>query len=238
MGTQGRLILTVNFNGQTNRVDHAREMHRGMLSVLHLFQQHEMPATWMMRDPALAKPLCQEIQSRPGQEIGLLADGSWIGAGRNILSRELLRRVEPARIAGIPISTMSVPKLDGNLDLLVRHRISAVEVHGPQLAQSSRRYGIWQISSTERVPGRKGMFNGRLSYRRLIRNCIKSQQTILLSVDGDAVVADESARKVLQSVCAYAAKQPDLQVRGFAELGKELLAVAPATPSRSILRAV
>lgn len=238
MGTSGQLIWSVNLTPTTGLEDR-RSLQDGASATLELFRRHQMPATWTASDPAAQAAICRQVQRFPGQDVGLLGDDSWIGVGRTTFARELTRRAEAARAAGIPICCLATggASLDNNLDILVRHRIATIRVDGAQWGMaSSRRYGIWQLSVTDALPGRGGLWGGRFGYRRLVRQCARQRLTTMLVVDA-VKLADPAAQKLLDHVCRYAAKQSNLVVSEFAQLARRMVSPTAATGSGSILRA-
>ena len=239
MGANGQLVWSVNLSSAEASLESNRKLQSGAAATLDILHRHQMPATWTAPDPAGVASICHQVLAHPGHDIGLLGDPSWIGAGRTVFSRELTGRSEAARSAGIPVSCLATggASLDSSLDILVRHRISTIRVDGAQWGMaSSRRYGIWQLSVTAPVPGRPGLWGGRFSYRRLIRQCARQSQTILLLVDA-AKMAEPASRKLLESLCRFAAKQSQLVPCEFAQLARRMLAPASSAGTRSILRA-
>ncbi|MCA9178376.1 MAG: hypothetical protein KDB14_28140 [Planctomycetales bacterium] len=229
---RARLVWTVNCRANGASTEDARDQLEAAKSVLKLMERFQMAATWMLPDPVVQRPLCERITSYQGQEIGLLGE-SLDSNDRDGFARELARRVEPARNSGIPISTLSLSRLEGNLDLLVRHRISAVRVEQAKSVKSCRRFGVWQIASSEVVPSRQGFWGARAS-RAAIDQLIRDGQTALYVVDLAALGRGEQL-KSLEAVCKHVARQ-GLKVCSFAELGRRLVSTEVVRPARSILK--
>lgn len=231
----GRLIWCVNFTGACYRKSDVQRVQRGVISMLHTFQQYQMPATWMLPDPMAQLHIASNVMERPGQSVGLLA-GEWALQGRNVLAKELSARVETPRAQGIDIHTVAVAKMDAHWDLLVRHQISAVRLDHDEASASSRRFGIWQASNTETVPGKTGFWQ-RMGVRRMVANAARNQQTMVITIDGDRVVSDDLAAKSFQDVCRTVARTATLKVEDFAAVGRRMVSAHTTRPARSILRA-
>lgn len=238
MGTPGQLIWSVNLSAHDGDISSAQALQAGAEATLEVLRRHRMPATWTAPEPAQLKPLCGRI-AEAGHELGLLGDSDWIGAGRTKFVNELTRRSEAARAAGLPISCLATggAPLDHNLDILVRQRISTIRVDGAQWGMaSSRRFGIWQLSVSDVVPGRRGLGGGRLGYQRLIRQCARHRQTMLLVIEASAM-ADRSRVRLLDRLCRTAARQSQLAICPFAEVARRMLAGSESAGAGSILRA-
>ena len=101
-----------------------------------------------------------------------MGDRYWIGktAGRTRFARELARRVSQARTAGIEAVTLvpRVAPVAEHIDLVVKHGIRAV-VETTDDADARREtttgpralhYGVWEFSTTERLPLRSSWLPG------------------------------------------------------------------------------
>lgn len=231
----GRVIWCVNFTGACYRKSDVQRVQRGLIGMLQTFQQYEMSATWMLPDPLAQMHVANHVMERPRQTVGLLA-GDWALNGRNELARELSARVEAPRARGINIHTMAVAKMDAHWDLLVRHQISAVRLDHGEASASSRRFGIWQASNGDTVPGKTGFWQ-RMQVRRMLASAARQRQTIIITIDGDHVVTDEQGAKSFRDVCRTAARLPSFGVDDFASVGRRMVAARVTRPAQSILRA-
>jgi hypothetical protein len=185
-------------------------------------------------------------------EIAVLGDRAWLGpgCGRGRLERELTRRFDGARKAGIPATTLALRNLDQvrDLDLLLDHGVTALRgpaVAGPQsnskLLAPPIRFGIWQVPSGWKFPARRGWWLPAVwSIRREIKRAIMRQAVVHLHIDAPFLAASgDGELKLLERVLRYAAARREsgqLAIRAIAEIAAETLAERAPAPSRSILR--
>jgi hypothetical protein len=133
------------------------------LSLVELLDQHGVPATWGVSNPALSAATEVIRAARLTHEIAVLGERLWLGDGTtpSRLAREFERRFDGARRAGVEVSTLLLRETPEHLDLnvLLGHGITGVR--GPAAAANAEkishrtgnlRYGIWQVQSPIQVP--------------------------------------------------------------------------------------
>ena len=124
--------------------------------ILHELEKNEFIATWILHDPRLqdARELTQ--QSDFSQEVSIFLDTARQADQRTVLSHQLADLIGRSRNLGVRITTLSTNSRieQGNLNLLVRNKISMVNPHGGIQLQSlsvksleprSLRYGVWEV---------------------------------------------------------------------------------------------
>jgi hypothetical protein len=216
-----------------------------------LLDQHQLPATWAVADPAISASTEPILASPIGHELAVLADRSWFGAGsgRLRLRRELSRRFDRARRAGISLSTLALRNVDEvtEVDLLVEQGI--VAIRGPAVSpdetsrpvRSSSRADIWHLPAAWQLPMQSAWWlPSNWSIKRRIRQALRNQSAVHVAIDSPLIVEDDtSSLEGLGELFAWisalsAAGQ--LQVSTLGRLGKQFVSQHAATPSRSILR--
>src|SRR6186997_582253 len=128
----GTLLLSVDLEpdpaqpdgGLIDRLDQLRRR------LIELTGSLAVPATWAVADPVLSVATESILNTKAGHEIAVLGDRAWLGpgCGRVRLQRELARRFDGARKAGISVTTLALRNLDQvrELDLLLDHGITAL----------------------------------------------------------------------------------------------------------------
>ncbi len=238
-------------------VDRNLDRHRGLAEVteqlFEMFNRHRLPATWAVGDPAHSAAAGLVAASETKHGLALLGDRYWIGktAGRTRFARELARRVSQARTAGIEAVTLlpRVAPVAEHIDLVVKHGIRAV-VETTDHADSRREtttapralhYGVWEFSTTERLPLRSSWLpGGGWKLFRKIRRAAREAATIHVVIDASAVeVAGRSASNAIERLMRRVAKLRDrglVQVETLGTAATRLSDLPVATPQRSILR--
>lgn len=250
----GTLVLSVDLEpdleqhggNQTGRLDHVRRQ------LLELMGAVSVPATWAVADPVLSVATESIRAASTSHEIAVLGDRAWLGTGcgRMRLERELSRRFEGARKAGIPVTTLALRNLDQvrDLDLLLDHGITALRGPAADSPATSGtcsappiRFGIWQAPAGWKLPARRTWWlPSTWSIRREIRRAFSRQSLVHLHIDAPrlAVLGDHELRSI-RRVLRFAATRRDagqLTIRTINQVAAEALAERAAVPSRSILR--
>lgn len=249
----GRLILSVDLEldlahhePDQRRLDEVRKRLVDFTRTLRL------PATWAVADPVLSAATESILAAGVGHEIAVLGERAWLGrgCGRVRLERELARRFDNARRAGIAVSTLALRNVEQvlDLDLLLDHGVTAVRGPAVESRQAARklaappiRYGIWQPPAAWKIPPQSAWWtpSGWL-IRREIRRAIRQQTILHLEIDAPRLVsAPDQAMTLVTAVLAYAAARRDagqLEVLTIGQVARQALAERTSAPSRSILR--
>jgi hypothetical protein len=106
----GRLLLSIDLEldfPQRGRADLNR-LDAATSALLALCERCQLAATWAVADPAYSAATDLIRAASPRNEVAVLGDQSWVGpgAGRQRFSRELARRFDSARAAGIDATTL------------------------------------------------------------------------------------------------------------------------------------
>jgi hypothetical protein len=250
----GTLVLSVDLepdlehqsSDQPARLDHVRRQ------LLALLADYAVPATWAVADPVHSVATDSIRSAAAGHEIAVLGDRAWLGpgCGRSRLERELTRRFDGARKAGISATTLALRNLDHvrDLDLLVDHGVTALRGSAIDAPKSSSkhpappiRFGIWQVPAGWKIPARRGWWMpAAWSVRRGIKRAIPRQSVVHLHIDAPNLAASsEGELRLLERVLRYASARRDgdhLAIRTIGEVAAQALAERAAAPSRSILR--
>lgn len=219
--------------------------------LIDLFGAHAAPATWAVADPVRSVATDSLLAAGSSHEIAVLGDRAWLGpgSGRLRLERELARRFDGARKAGIRVTTLALRNLDQvrELDLLLEHGITALR--GPATDSQPAadqpappiRFGIWQAPPGCKVPGhRPWWLPAAWSLCRQIKRSAARQSIVHLHIDAPRLAATgDHDLHLLSRVLRYAAARREaghLAIRTIAQIAAESLAERAASPSRSILR--
>jgi len=211
-----------------------------------------VPATWAVADPTLSAATDSILAAGCGHEIAVLGERAWLGpgCGRVRLGRELTRRFDTARLAGISVATLALRDVEQipDLDLLLDHGVTAMR--GPAVdslaavrkwANSPIRFGIWTSPAAWKLPPQtRWWMPASWLVRREIKRAIRRQAIAHLEIDAPRLVAaPEPALALISSVLQYAATKRDaglLRIQTIGQCAAQDLAERTATPSRSILR--
>lgn len=203
--------------------------------LLSLFDRHKLAATWAVADPGRSIARDDIRRSPQGHEIAVLGERSWLSdqVGRNLQARELNRRLQGARNAGLSVSTLVLRDVEladhtWMRDLGVRTvRTTPVDDLAEGVAS-----GVW------RLPARAGWLERWFLRRRVARQLSRVE---LLHIALEASHYAEAGAgtgllfldEVLELVTA-AARKGKLRV---ITLGKNTDELAPVLgPTRSALR--
>jgi hypothetical protein len=255
MAADSVLVLSIDWELEIQHSDPSREqcldtLRAQLLSMLH---RYEIPATWAVADPRMSVATESILTAAVGHEIAVLGDRSWIGpgAGRTRLGRELFRRFDAARHAGIPVHTLATRNVAtvADTDLLIAHEVRAVR--NPPVASASQarrqpaaplRYGIWQAPPALLIPA-PGAWWMPASWplKSEINRTIARRGTLHLAIDAVQLVDQgTSALATLESALKHAAARREtgkLAIRTLGQLAEQALAARGSVPTRSILRA-
>jgi hypothetical protein len=251
LAAAGRVVFSVELELAIGRSTVARQQQMDHLTgkLLSLFEEHRLPATWAVADPAHSAATGGIAASRLAHEVAVLGEPSWLGpgAGRLRIERELSRRVGGAREMGISVSTLVLREVAAPLDLslLLEQQISAVSYPAGRSAQASAipaelRFGVWQAPAAWRLPLAPCWWQplgwqvaGRL------RQASRTEHLLHVAVDGDALV-DQGDQGLAQiaSVASYAVRCRTagmLTIGTMAEFAAENLAQRFPQPAKSLL---
>ncbi len=253
-GAQGSLFtlsidLELDIHQQTEayrqRLDDLRN------NLITLLEQHQMPATWAVADPAISAATEPIFASTVPHELAVLADRTWFGAGsgRLRLRRELGRRFDRARRAGISLSTLVLRNVDevSEVDALVEHGISAIRGPARPIGEtvdpprSSLRADIWHQPVAWQLPLQSAWWlPTNWSLKRRIRKAMRQHSAVHLAIDSPRLVEEDGlALGTLRELLGWLAAQQSaghLQIATLGEIGKQFVEQHAPTPSRSILR--
>lgn len=205
-------------------------------NLLSLFDRYKTAATWAVADPARSIARDDIRRSPLDHEIAVLGERSWLSdqVGRNMQARELNRRLQGARNAGLSVSTLVLRDVDladtsWTRDLGVR---TVRETPADDPADGVTR-GIW------RLPARAGWLE-RWLLKRSVARMLGSVELLHFAVEASSYVeaGNVTGLKVLEEVL-------DLTTTGVRKgklrvltLGKNTDELAPVLgPARSVLRA-
>lgn len=217
--------------------------------LIRLLAKYDVPATWGLADPAVSAARDTLAGAKPGHEIAILGDPSWVGheAGRSRFARELTRRTTRARAAGLAVSTLLLraANLTDHLDIAVKHGITAVRNSAVVRSRAPQqlRYGLWHIPASEQLPGASRWRiggGGGWSIGRQIRLAGQPYSVVHVAVDALRMAErGAGALHVLESVVRQAAAQRvrgSLAIETLAVTARRLTGARVSLPSRSILR--
>lgn len=248
----GRVIFSVELELAIDRASVVRQQRMDQLAtdLLACLDEHHVPATWAVADPAHSAASTAILGSGNTHEIAVLADRSWTGpgAGRLRVDRELARRFEGARRQGMAASTLVLKNVIEPLDpdLLLAHGIQAISYRSPECgtgpaALGSLRFGVWHAPAAWRLPRAPHWWSPvRSQARRLLREAIAQNRTLHVGIDADALVDDAPlGLGQVRAMIEEAARQQALGRVEFATLAGRAaveLAARAVAPARSLLK--
>jgi len=223
--------------------------------ILELLEKYELPVTWGAAEPAHAAVAQRIIAGRPGHEIAILGDATWVGreAGRSLFGRELARRTAQARAAGLAVSSLMLKTamLDEHCDLAIKHEITALRHAGADRTTSAARrfqpqtlrFGLWSFPVSLVLPQQSRWLpggGGGHAARALLNQAIVQRGLIQWAIDAPRLAQrGYAAERLLARVLRYAERRRRQGVLEIATLGsvvEKLSVLHQSQPSRSILR--
>ncbi len=252
----GRFIITVDLEPAAIVTDPAaiRRLHEYGERVQQILENHRLPATWAVAEPATSPAVTRLRSSLLRHEIALLGEATWVGGqvARSCFAQELARRVGHAQAADLAITSL-VPRdvlVDDHLDLVIRHGITAVRGLVDVEGRSRRpavphplHYGLWEIPGSERLPGRSGWLSRPLSSWRLMRRMdAASRRCGFFHAIVDVPRLAEAGRSALRSFerairnVARLAQRSRVRPATLCDAAAELSATPASSPQHSILR--
>lgn len=226
--------------------------------LITLFDLYQLPATWAVADPAVSAATDRLTVSGSTHEIAVLGDHSWVGAeaGRSRFAKELHRRVQRARATGLPLTTLVTRDAypDDHADLLVKQGMTAVlgpiergkSTLWPQAKVTlprSLKFGLWEISGTQRLPVESRSWlggSGYLAAKRGIDRAAADCAVYHVVIDALQLArSGVSGLRVVEKFVRYAVRrreQRKIITETLASLARRLSGVRQSTPARSILR--
>lgn len=257
MANEGRGWLTISIDLELDIEKRARSEQRVLETaarrLLSKLDDQGLTATWAVADPAHSAAT-EAILSRGSQhEIAILGDRTWVGrgAGRTRFSRELARRVEGARSAGITVASLALQSvdIDEHLDLLVKHRIvvlrdGVVSGSPAEKRPASRwsRYGVWRPPVSCRIPCERPWWQGGalMAVRQALAPAAQVGGLSHVVIDGSQLIdAGESGFDAVEMLLREVNKRlrrGQLAVGTLAQVARRIVRHQAATPMRSILR--
>jgi hypothetical protein len=230
---------------------HQRALDELQQELLGLTRQHALPATWAVADPALSAASESILAAGCGHEIAVLGEAAWLGpgCGRTRLGRELARRFDGARSAGIAVSTLALRNVEQvlDLDLLIEHGVTAIRAPAVgtlsaarRLASPPIRYGLWQPPVACRLPLPAQWWTPTdWLLRQAIRRTMRQRGLLHLEIDGGQLVAAKQSLGQVAQVMRYLARRREsglIEVQTIQQIATRMLAERAAAPSHSILR--
>ena len=174
--------------------------------LVKLFAAGGQRATWFTNEPAADETVRRVLAANGSHEAALRIAADWAGevAGRKRLTGEIVGPIARARLAGLNISTISVPGTGATLptELLVKHGVTAIRSTGHARAEMSGpaplRYGLWCIATDFRVVGGSRIADWRTVFglRRAIDRCIRNATPLHLAVDAAAIAVNSGSDRL------------------------------------------
>lgn len=221
--------------------------------LLDLTDKYQLPATWAVIDPAVSAATARVLAPQVGHEIAILGDSTWAGceAPRSRFGRELARRVNRARDAGLRVTTLALSsaQLEEHCDLAIKYGISAVRHARSAVAKSPNpmqprtlQFGLWSFPVSSCLPCDSRWFRGgggAGKARAIIDQAILDSGLAQLVIDAPRLAArGHSAARVLDRVLKHVDRRRDqgmLDVEPIGLVARRLGAQYQGRPSRSIL---
>jgi hypothetical protein len=186
-----RLIITVEVDSGPDTKTYT-EIHHFAEGLLRNFDSQNIAATWALRDVRETALVPALIRSGSAQELAVLGDRSWIGAGatRRRFQSVLAHKVEAARGTGLRVRSL-VPTVAGasaHTDLLINQGIAAVAGTGRESQRAAQfstprtlHWGLWELPIAARFPAAGWLSNRKVWWR--LKQAIADYATFHLVVD-------------------------------------------------------
>jgi len=255
MHTVAQLSLSVDLEGGSSPqpLGFDDELRRVVTKLQALALQWDIPLTWASSAPHLMASALGWPQLPPRHEWALRTDHTWAGAGVERFSRELRRRQELAREAGLAITTLALGDLQSR-EFLDHARQNGIEVLRTAGSPSTRlaggfpsppshRLGVLRVSTLARIPAAShwGWSASGGSLTRLLHAGIHETATIHWVIDAPRMLGSIStAMRQFDKLFAAAAAARDARRLRITTLGGMAASARPQAirrQSRSILRA-
>ncbi|HZL88942.1 MAG TPA: hypothetical protein VFB96_11255 [Pirellulaceae bacterium] len=247
----GIVVLSIELELAIDRPSADRQQRLDHLTgeLLDLLQQHRLPATWAVADPARSAASPSLLAGDVRHEIAVLGERSWIGrgAGRMRIERELSRRFGAARQAGMQVSTLVLRNVSQpvDLDLLLAYDIAAVSFpachHAPTgPSAGTHRFGVWHAPLAWRLPLAPCWWQpAAWKVARRLREVAGNRGLLHVAIDGDALVeCEDDGLAQARTIVGQVARMRDegrILVRTLQDLAFENLALRSAQPAKSLL---
>jgi hypothetical protein len=233
----GLFALSVDVRGDLSK--------QQITSLLQTLRRTRTPATLSVPSPGEHNIFARGLAEPLRHDFAILADPSWVSqqAGRTKFARELARRITAAGSNGLDVRALALDgtELAGNLDLLVKHRISIVRGNGPAgFEPQSLRFGIWQAPVSFSLPSTSRWSFGGIEWAvsRALSKAANSHDLVHVVADAHAL-SDPGISTTLDRILALVQKR---QAKGHitqVTLGGLVDSLTPrrqARTSRSVLR--
>ncbi len=243
-----RVAFVLNLGvSETTDTSAARIQH-----LIHLFQGHRLPATWVISDTKCAKLLAsQRTASSMITEFALTVDGPWsdVNTSPSAFRSELADRCAAIRA----MTGRSIKLVAGNpQSLRVRAALLAEQgiagIFSPQQDNASARSrplpcGLWQLELSVRIPQVRRFSQWFISRRFSAKQLISASslgETTLVAVDtGKLGISNARSLQAFEKMLcevSWAASRNQLAVTTAGEVVAELTSQQAVKPQRSILR--
>ena len=250
----GQLVVSIDLelNDHASSVAHQRRLDTLAGALRQSLATHQIPATIAVSDPVHSAATELFAQSSLPHEIAILGEPSWVGrgAGRERFGRELQRRFQSARAAGLAATSLVLRQVElaENFDLLVKNGVTAIRSDRPvapsPLPQPQwLRFGLWQVPTSTTLPANRSWWfaSPARSACRQLRQAAASRTVFHLRVDGGQLAeSDSPPLHDLERVLDQAARLRDagqLVATTMQLLAEGLERPQDTAPLHSILRA-
>lgn len=250
-GKKGVLVVSVDLQPEQFAETEHPKLNSVCGDLCRLFLDYQLQATWAFAKPAQSSTASQLYEQ--GHEVAILGESSWLGASPNRahLVRGLAVRLDAARAAGLPASSLALQgvHIQRHFDLLVKFGLTALRnCNTPRAkwkvfrrravdAPLALRYGLWSFPPTLEVPGETTAARAKQTVDRAIRQGGVCQ----LVVDAVGLADDRPGLGRLETILRHAERcrrMQRLDIKSLHALTRELAAErCPVRPSQSLLRA-
>lgn len=244
--------IDVELDSEHYQPDQQRRLDEIRHQLVQATQAAGVPVTWAVADPMYSAARESIFAAGCNHEIAVLGEQAWLGpgCGRDRLARELARRFQVPRKAGIPVSTLVLRNVEhvADLDLLIDHGVRAVAAPASPTPLQARlapppvaRFGVWQSPPAWQLsPVSTWWSPAAWSWRREIKRAARSCGVTHLRLSAlQLLEAKAHAVETVTQLLQYLAEKCHSGRIALATIG-QLAAVAlrgrEGTPSRSALR--
>jgi hypothetical protein len=225
--------------------------------LLQVFARHDIPATWLLRQPWQSPVARSVLRGGTNHELGMVGDPDWGDWGRPLpgkarLPLELSRRLGLAREAGISIASVALPGVSGSgwhagAQVLAAAGVQAVWSPAADLGSSTSRPvpigdRVWHIPGTLEItpPGSwLAVARQRSQWRRTWQPALASRHVTHVWADASTLHDSAGVASLEAAVRAAASlrSQTGLRIAPLGEIAETLEAKPRAAQAHSILRA-